>query len=137
MDRDASCTFCIGADRVGISDGQEVANCFAPSYRQKSTCMNTAAGVPSDVAMADRGERDRSDKGLGQPADVRQLIQAWVREAARAYPLRVAMLLVFSVLASIMDGLSISMLIPLIGFLFPGSSLVQDDDSLLPRLLTR
>ncbi|WP_126665566.1 ABC transporter ATP-binding protein [Croceibacterium ferulae] len=68
---------------------------------------------------------------------MRRLIFAWVREAFRAFPLRIAMLLVFSVLISIMDGLSISMLIPLIGILFTGSSLMDDEGGALSRILSQ
>jgi subfamily B ATP-binding cassette protein MsbA len=68
---------------------------------------------------------------------VRRLILSWVREAFRAYPLRISMLPLFSVLISIMDGLSISMLIPLIGTLFSGGSLVEDEEGWLPRILSQ
>jgi len=67
---------------------------------------------------------------------VRRLVLSWVGEACRQYPLRVGSLLLLSVLISIMEGLSISMLIPLIGTLFGGNSFV-DGDGILPRTLAR
>jgi len=56
------------------------------------------------------------------------LIFKWVAEAFRTHPWQVSALLLLSVLASVADGLSISMLIPLLSTLFEGASLIGDDE---------
>lgn len=65
------------------------------------------------------------------------LIFKWVAEAFRTHPWQVSALLLLSVLASVADGLSISMLIPLLSTLFGGASLMGDDDGPIAVALGR
>jgi ATP-binding cassette, subfamily B, bacterial MsbA len=57
-----------------------------------------------------------------------KLLFRWVGDAFRQHPLRVSALLVLSLLSSVADGLSISMLIPLMATLFSGTNLVGEDE---------
>lgn len=65
------------------------------------------------------------------------LIFRWVGEAFRAYPGRVSLLLLLSLLGALMEGLSISMLIPLIATLFEGSGLLGSEDGIVAEALGR
>jgi len=65
------------------------------------------------------------------------LIFRWVGEAFRAYPGRVSILLLLSLLSALMEGLSISMLIPLVATLFDGSDFIGGDDAIVAVTVSR
>lgn len=65
------------------------------------------------------------------------LILRWVGDAFRLYPGRVSLLLVFSVLKSFIDALSISMLIPLLSILFEGTAIGDAGQGVVPAALGR
>lgn len=68
---------------------------------------------------------------------VNNLVYQWVGKAARQYPWHVALLLLLSLLTSIADGISISLLIPLLMTLFGSSGLTGSDDGMLGSVLER
>jgi subfamily B ATP-binding cassette protein MsbA len=67
-----------------------------------------------------------------------KLVLQWLGHAIRRYPLRSILLVILSLLSSVADGLSVSLIIPLLVTLFKGVSLsTGDDDGALIQLLNR
>lgn len=63
-----------------------------------------------------------------------KLVFQWLGQAIRQYPIRSGLLVVFSLLSSIADGLSVSLIIPLLATLFEGTALASDGGLLVDIL---
>lgn len=64
-----------------------------------------------------------------------KLVFQWIASAVRRYPYHSGLLLTLSILTSIADGLSVSLIIPLIATLFEGTNLAATDNSMLVKIL--
>ena len=66
-----------------------------------------------------------------------KLVLQWLGHAIRKYPLHSGALVFFSLLSSVADGLSVSLIIPLLATLFSGAGISTDDGGILMSVLNR